>query len=132
VGPENIFLFGLKVHEIAELKASGAYRPADLYANDPALRRVLDAFSGDRFSPGFPGRFDWVRRNLVDHGDPYFHLADFAAYREAQVLAGREYREPGEWWRKAIRNVSRTGKFSSDRTIREYAEEIWDLRSVPA
>ncbi len=131
VGAENIFIFGLKVYEIAALKASGAYRPADLYANDPALRRVLDAFSGDRFSPGFPGRFDWVRRNLVDHGDPYFHLADFAAYREAQELAGRQYREPGEWWRKAILNVSRTGKFSSDRTIREYADEIWDLRSVP-
>src|SRR5204862_1572309 len=94
VGPENIFIFGLTVEEIADLKARGSYRPADLYASDPAIRRVLDALDGDRFSPGARGRFDWVRRNLVDGGDPYFHLADFAAYRAAQAQAGREYREP--------------------------------------
>ena len=132
VGAENIFIFGLRVEEIADLKASGAYRPTDLYAGDPAIRRVLDALAGDRFAPGAPGRFDWVRRSLVDGGDPYFHLADFAAYRAAQARAGREYGEPAGWWRKAILNVARTGKFSSDRTIREYADEIWGLRSVHA
>jgi starch phosphorylase len=130
VGAENIFIFGLTVSEIANLKTSGAYRPADLYASDPSLRRVLDAFAGDRFSPGESGRFDWVRRSLVDDGDPYFHLADFASYRAAQALAGQEYGEPLTWWKKVIRNVSRTGKFSSDRTIREYADEIWGLRSI--
>ena len=75
-------------------------------------------------------RFDWVRRSLVDGGDPYFHLADFPAYRAAQARAGREYGHPAGWWRKAILNVARTGKFSSDRTIREYANEIWNLRSA--
>jgi len=131
IGPENIFIFGLTVEEIAAQKASGSYHPADYYQRDPALRRVLDALRGDRFSPGFPGRFDWIRRSLVEGGDTYFHLADFAAYRAAQEQAGREYRDPTLWRRKTILNVARTGKLSSDRTIREYADDIWNLRSIP-
>jgi len=132
VGAENIFIFGLTVGEIAAIKASGAGRPAGDSLHDAGLRRVLDAFDGDRFSPGARGRFDWVRRSLVDRGDPYFHLADFAAYRAAQERSAGEYREPVGWWRKAILNVARSGKFSSDRTIREYADETWGLRSVHA
>jgi len=130
VGPENIFIFGLTVEEITALKANGSYRPADYYHHDAALHRVLDALDGDRFSPGSPGRFSWIRRSLVEGGDPYFHLADFAAYREAQTRASGVYCKPAEWWRKAILNVARSGKFSSDRTIREYANDTWGLRSV--
>jgi len=130
VGAENLFLFGLTGEEIGALRANGGYRPAEIYANDPVLRRVLDTFDGERFSPGDRGRFDWVRRSLVSDGDPYFVLADFAAYRAVQERAGRAYLEPAAWWRAAILNVARTGRFSSDRTIREYAEEIWGLQSI--
>jgi glycogen phosphorylase len=132
VGAENIFIFGLTVDEIAARKADGSFRPAAFYESDPALRRVLDALAADRFSPGAWGRFDWVKLALLEGGDPYFHLADFAAYRETQERAGREYLDPALWWTKAIHNVAHSGRFSSDRTIREYAGEIWGLRRVPA
>ncbi|HZF12133.1 MAG TPA: glycogen/starch/alpha-glucan phosphorylase [Thermoanaerobaculia bacterium] len=128
VGAENVFLFGLTVEEIAARRQQG-YRPAEVYAADPDLKRVLDTLAGDRFGEG--GTFAWVREKLVEGGDPYFLLADFASYREVHERAAREYLDPARWWRKAIWNVAHTGRFSSDRTIRQYAAEIWGLRSVP-
>jgi starch phosphorylase len=129
VGPENIFIFGLTVEEAFALKADG-YDPAGRCAGDRRLRRLLEAFDGVRFSPSRPGVFGWVRRALIDEGDRYLHLADFASYAEAQRRAESEYTNHGLWARKAILNVARMGRFSSDRTVAEYARDIWDVRPV--
>lgn len=130
VGSENIYIFGKTAPEIEALRAPGAWRPAEALAASPRLQRVLSALESGQFSPRDPGLFSWVRKLLVDDGDRYFLIADFDAYAEAQERAGREYADPSTWWPKAIRNVARMGPFSSDRTIRQYAKEIWGLEPV--
>jgi len=129
VGAENIFIFGLTVAEIAQLRRPGAYRPREYYERDPRVRRVVDAFTSDRFCPHEPGLFRWIADMLLGN-DEYFHLADFASYLDVQrqVAEGFSCREL--WLRRAILNVARMGKFSSDRTIREYATDIWGIHSV--
>jgi glycogen phosphorylase len=127
VGAENVFIFGLRADEITALQQSGSYRPAEIYERDPAVRRLLDAIDDGRFSGGDRSLFSWIRRTLVESGDRYFHLADFPSYCEAQAEASRLFREPEEWSRKAVLNVARMGRFSSDRSIREYASEIWGV-----
>ncbi len=127
VGEDNIFIFGLTSDQIAEMRLRGTYHPADYYS-DPATRRVLDALNSDRFCPGEPGLFRPIYESLLHHGDEYFHLADLPGYIKAQREAGREYQDQDVWARKAILNVARTGKFSSDRTIREYARDIWKIQ----
>jgi starch phosphorylase len=131
VGAANIYIFGLKVEEIATLRRSGAYRPRDYYEQHPEIRRVLDALNDNLFSPGEPGLFRWLFQKLLDQGDGYFHLADFLPYLEAQERAGKEYQSPALWTRKAVMNVARMGRFSSDRTIYEYARDIWGLETLP-
>ena len=126
VGDENIFIFGLTSDQIAEMRLRGTYRPWDYYS-DPATKRVLDALNSDRFCPTEPGLFRWIYESLLHGGDEYFHLADLPSYIKAQREAGQEYRNPSIWAQKAILNVARTGKFSSDRTIREYARDIWGI-----
>jgi starch phosphorylase len=126
VGAENIFIFGLTADAIDELRASGSYDPRQYYASDPALKRVLDALASDRFCPEEPGSLKWIPETLLSHDD-YFVLADFASYLAMQRRISREYLEPALWTRKAILNVARIGRFSSDRTVREYAREIWGL-----
>jgi starch phosphorylase len=128
VGPDNIFIFGNTVAEIDALRA-GQHHPREFYGKSPLLRRILDAFVGERLSPGTPGKFAWVFWMLVDQWDPYFHLADLEAYLAAQDAVAQLYKNRAAWSRKAILNVARMGKFSSDRTIREYAQDIW--RVVP-
>jgi glycogen phosphorylase len=129
VGAENFFLFGLTVEQVAALKQRG-YDPWEWYRNDRRLKQVLDAMSSGVFSPGEPALFRPIVDSLLNGGDPYLVLADFAAYCAAQEEVERAYRDPERWTRMAILNVARTGKFSSDRTIREYSEEIWGVRSV--
>ena len=131
VGAANIFIFGLKVEEIVALRRSGAYRPRDYYEQHPEIHRVLDALNSNLFCPGEPGLFQWLFQKLLDQGDEYFHLADFLPYLEAQGRAGKEYQSPAIWTRKAVLNVARMGKFSSDRTIYEYARDIWGLETSP-
>jgi starch phosphorylase len=126
VGADNIFIFGLTADAIEELRASGSYEPRQYYASDPALKRVLDALASDRFCPEEPGSLKWIPETLLSHDD-YFVLADFASYLAMQRRISREYLEPALWTRKAILNVARIGRFSSDRTVREYAREIWGL-----
>jgi starch phosphorylase len=128
VGAENFFLFGLTVEQVAALRRRG-YDPHEYYRNDPRLRAVLDALAGGMFSPGEPGLFRPVVDSLLG-GDPYLVLADFAAYCACQEEVERAYRDPERWTRMAILNVARSGKFSSDRTIREYAEQIWHIEPV--
>src|SRR5262245_23754511 len=129
VGPENIFIFGLTVEMAKSLKA--AYRPHEVYGRSEAARRVLDALKADRFCPRSPGRHDWVVQKLLADGEPYLHLADFDTYLEAHAAAGALFGDRAAWAAKAIRNVARVGKFSSDRSIREYAAEIWGIKSIP-
>jgi len=127
VGDDNIFIFGLTADQIQTMRSRGTYHPWDYYS-DPATKRVLDALNSDRFCPGEPGLFRWIFESLLNGGDEYFHLADFPSYLKAQRQAGTEYQNVPLWTRKAILNVARTGKFSSDRTIAEYAKDIWNIR----
>ena len=127
VGDDNIFIFGLTADQIQTMRSRGTYHPWDYYS-DPATKRVLDALNSDRFCPGEPGLFRWIFESLLNGGDEYFHLADFPSYLKAQRQAGTEYQDVPLWTRKAILNVARTGKFSSDRTIAEYARDIWGIR----
>jgi starch phosphorylase len=127
VGDENIFIFGLTVEEVEDLWANG-YNPYDLYWADPELKEVIDWLTSTAFAP--KGSFDMVRGSLLDGGDPYLCLADYRAYVETQGKVDEAYRDPSRWAKMAILNTARVGKFSSDRTIREYAEQIWGLSPV--
>ena len=126
VGAENIFIFGLTASAIAEMRELHSYDPRQYYENDPSLKRVLDALASDRFCPGDPGALKWIPETLLSRDD-YFVVADFASYVATQGRISREYLEPALWVRKAILNVARISRFSSDRTVREYASEIWGL-----
>jgi starch phosphorylase len=126
VGAENIFIFGLTAEEIEDLTLRGAYRPRDYYETDARLKRVLDELASDRFCPGEPGLFRWVRDVLVSRDD-YFLMADFGSYVDTQSAVSTEYQHPEVWTRKAILNLARIGAFSSDRAVTEYSREIWHL-----
>ena len=127
VGEDNIFIFGLRSEEIREMQQKGSYKPQERYDNDPVVREVMDALASDRFCPNEHGLFRWLFDELVHRGDRYFHIADFPAYIETQQLIDDEYLNEDVWWRKAILNVARIGRFSSDRTIMEYAHDIWHI-----
>jgi starch phosphorylase len=129
VGPENIFIFGATVEEVARMRAPNAYRPWEIAQANPGIQRVLDAFASGRFAPR-NGNHAWVRDRLLDPHEPYFHIGDFVSYIAAHEQAATVYANAASWTQKAILNVARVGKFSSDRTIREYAEDIWDIRPV--
>ncbi len=126
VGEENIYIFGLLTADVLRLRRQG-YRPRDFYERSERVRRVMDAIASGMFSPGEPGLFDWIGHSLLDNPDHYFHLADLDSYAEAQAAVTADFSQPELWGRKAILNVARIGKFSSDRTIREYARDIWNL-----
>jgi len=127
VGADNIFIFGLNTDEVAKLRASG-YWPADYYNANAELRQVLDMIAGGYFSPEEPGRFKPVVDRLLAGGDHYLLLADYASYVACQAKVEALYRDPEQWQRKAILNVANMGRFSSDRTIREYAEQVWQAQ----
>jgi starch phosphorylase len=127
VGKDNIYIFGLRADQIAEMKAKGTYNPRDRYDEDPHVREVLDALNSDRFCSNEHGLFCWIFDELVHRGDKYFHIADFPRFMETQRLIEQEYLNEEIWWRKAVLNVARIGKFSSDRTVQEYARDIWHI-----
>ncbi len=131
VGDENIFMFGLRTPEVGELRASG-YRPRELYEADPALKKVIDSIASGTFSPGQPERFLPIVHSLLDHGDHYMLLADFAHYLDTQKRVDALYADSDAWTAMAIRNVASMGRFSSDRTILEYANDIWGVHSLNA
>jgi starch phosphorylase len=130
VGPENIFIFGLKAAEVQSMRTSGSYRPRDWYERDARIRRIADAFPSRLFSPGEAGLFTWIFDTIVGNNDAHFHLADLPAYLEAQQRASDAFRDRERWARMSILNVARLGKFSSDRTIAEYARDVWNVASV--
>jgi starch phosphorylase len=127
VGPENIFIFGLTVAQVRALQAGGAYHPWEIYQQSRVVQRVLDAFRDGRFCPGTPGRHDWVYRKLLADGETYFHVADLESYVRAHGEASALYADRPGWATRAVLNVARVGHFSSDRTIREYARDIWQI-----
>jgi starch phosphorylase len=129
VGADNIFIFGLTVEEVIAATAKG-YRSRDYYQADEELRAVIDWLGSDYFTPGEVRAFGLVHDSLLAGGDPYLLLADYRSYCDAQARAAQVYRDPHEWARRAILNTARLGKFSSDRTIREYAKAIWQLSPV--
>ena len=125
IGNENMYIFGLRAEEIAERQAHG-FQPREIYDKDARVRRVIDTLSSDRFSNNEFGLFRWVYETLV-YRDRYFHLADLASYIETHERAQRDFSDTENWTRRAMLNVARMGKFSSDRTILEYATDIWGL-----
>lgn len=128
VGDDNIFIFGLTVEEVTALRAKG-YNPWDYYWKNQCLREVIDWIASDFFT-GTAGEFKPLRDSWMEHGDPYLCLADYESYIAAQEKADAAYRDRDRWIKMAVHNTARVGKFSSDRTINEYAEKVWKLGAL--
>ena len=126
VGDDHIFIFGLSAAEVAERRRAG-YRPIEIYERDRAIRAVLDAIGGGAFSPDEPSRYRGVVDSLLWGGDHYLLLADFQAYVAAQARVDALFGQPEAWARTAVLNVAGMGRFSSDRTIAEYASRVWHI-----
>jgi starch phosphorylase len=129
VGAENFFLFGLSAEEVYAIKARG-YRPMDFYESNQELRDVIELIRGGFFSRGDTDLFRPIVDGLLHH-DPYLLLADFKAYMECQDRVSAAFGDVERWTRMSILNTARSGKFSSDRTIREYCADIWEAKAVP-
>lgn len=130
VGKDNIYIFGLTTREVEEMRRSHTYYPWDYYRRSPMIKRVMDSLVTNRFSPNEPGIFQMIFDNLLEGGDYFFHLADLESYIALQQKVGEEFMDTQKWTTKAILNVARMGKFSSDRTIREYATDIWKIKPL--
>ncbi len=128
-GEENFFLFGLTAEQVAASR--GWYSPKWHYENEPETRAALDLIFSDHFSRNEPGVFAPLRHMLLTDGDFYMHLADLTSYVEAHERLARLYADPNAWAHKAILNVAGSGKFSSDRTISEYADGVWNVKPCP-
>jgi starch phosphorylase len=126
---ENIFLFGLTAQQVAESR--GWYDPRWHYEHESETREALDLIFGDHFSRDEPGIFTPIRDSLLDRGDYYMHLADLRSYADAQSRVGTTYADQHAWTEKAILNVAASGLFSSDRTIAEYAAQVWGVKPCP-
>lgn len=126
VGDENIFIFGLKVEEIDALRESGNNN-WEYYSANAELKQVIDQLRDGFFSPEEPNLFHPIVNALLEAGDYYMIMADFKDYCDTQAKVDALYAKPAEWYKMAIHNVARVGKFSSDRTIRDYADEIWGV-----
>jgi len=129
IGAENLFMFGSTQEQVQALRRQG-YRPGDYRDADPGVRRLIDALGSDLFSPGQHGVYDWVVQTLLDPRDEHVHLADLASYLEAQGKATSAYADQAGWARRSILNVARSGRFSSDRAVAEYARDIWHIQPV--
>ncbi len=126
VGKDNIFIFGLTTQQVAETRAAG-YNPWDYYHGNEELKQVLDMIDSGFFSVEQPDRYRQIFDNLLHKGDHYLLLADYASYVQTQDAVDALYKNQEAWTRMAILNVARVGKFSSDRTIAEYAKNVWKL-----
>ncbi|SCY29787.1 glycogen/starch/alpha-glucan phosphorylase [Desulfoluna spongiiphila] len=127
VGRENIFIFGHDVAGIRALREGRDYNPWDIYENDPSVKRILDAFSGNLFCPEDPGLFSWIFEHLLYGRDTYYHLADLSSYLLIQQEVDRCFLDTRKWAGHVVKNIANTGTFSSDRTILEYARDIWGV-----
>jgi starch phosphorylase len=129
VGHDNFFLFGLTAPEVQQRQAEG-YRPWEVYHGNEQLKSAVDLITSGLFSHGDTELFRPLTDNLI-HSDPFMVLADFQAYGECQRQVDRAYRAPHNWDRMSILNTARMGKFSSDRSIQDYAERIWQVEPMP-
>ncbi len=130
IGRDNIYIFGLTSDEVIDLKESGTYQTWHMYENSPRIKRVIDIMKSDLFCPGESEIFDPIVNSLLSGGDYFMLLADFEAYIETYDLLMTDYRNTESWQRKSLFNTARIGKFSSDRTIRDYARDIWALPGI--
>jgi len=130
IGAEHMFIFGLSVAEVKELQAKG-YNPYDYYYSNPELKSVLDWLDTDFFTPGQPGILSDIKRTLLEGGDEYMCLADYASYCAAHQKIDETYRDQSLWGEKVILNSGAMGKFNSDRSIEDYAATIWNLKKYP-
>ncbi len=128
VGEENIFIFGMTAEEVEQERKNPSRSPKDIYASNDEVRRTIDSIRNGFFNNGDKEEFRPLADSLMDPHDPYMHLKDFEDYLRCQEEVSRTYRDGKSWWRKSILNVARIGKFSTDRTIREYAEDIWGVK----
>lgn len=129
VGKENMEIFGLREEEISKIRQEGNYRPDQIYEENPALRKVMNQLIDGTLEPEDPDIFREIYHDLLER-DPYFILKDFEAYCRANEKIDELYQKPEIWWEKGIRNIAKAGYFSSDRTIKEYSEGVWDLKPV--
>ena len=130
VGTEHMFLFGLRADEVEA--SESWYDPRWHLDHQPMVRNAVDFLLGEEFAWKDPAVFDRLRSMLIDEGDCWRHLADFQGYIDAHQKAADRFRTPDQWWRSAVLNTARGGRFSSDRAIQEYADRIWRVKSVPA
>ena len=130
IGEDNMFVFGRSAEEIAALRRGG-YRPREFYDRDPELGRALDMIAGNAFAPESPGLFAPIVDKLLG-ADEFCVLADYRAYLDCQETVDRLYRDPDEWTRRAILNTAHMGKFSSDRSVADYARDIWGVTCAKA
>ena len=126
VGDDNIFIFGLTVDEVQALKVKG-YNPYDYYYANAELKAVIDWLDTDYFTPGKPGALSNIKHSLLDGGDPYLCLADYESYAKAHEDLDNAYRDQSNWAHVAILNAAHMGKFTPDRSIRDYVNNIWQL-----
>ena len=129
VGEDNIFIFGNTTEQVEALRKSG-YNPRKYYDDDPELHLVLTQIATGAFSPEEPNRYTSLFDSLVNLGDHYQLLADYRSYVDTQEKVDALYRHPDEWTRKTLLNIANMGYFSSDRTIEEYADEIWHIKPI--
>lgn len=127
VGAENLYIFGLTSKQVSEKRMKGSYNPRKYVETYPEIRRIVDALSGNLFCAGEQNIYQPIVDALTHGGDPYFHFADFYAYVAAQEAAEADFQNVTSWNRRAVLNVARMGKFSSDRTIQQYARDIWKI-----
>jgi starch phosphorylase len=130
-GEANIYIFGLRAEQIEQMQRNGLYRSREHYERDPRIKRVLDCFLNDRFSPSEPGLFRWIFDELINRGDRFFHVADLPQYIDVNARIDADFPDTVKWRRMSILNTARSHKFSSDRTIKEYSAGIWDLHAYP-
>jgi glycogen phosphorylase len=130
VGADQLFIFGLRVDEVQRQLAEGSYRPSWMYERDARIRRVVDTLTSGLLAPDAPGVFEPLRQSLLADNERYFHLADLIPYANAHQQAAELWTQRRAWARKALLTIARMGRFSSDRTVAEYADEIWGITPV--
>ena len=135
VGEENIYIFGLKAAEIEKMVASGKYNPKDIYNKNPEIKQVVDMLKNGDLACGDQGLFKPLYDSLINGvdgnmADQYFVLADLMSYTETNLKLNSDYKNKIGWQKKSLKNIANMGYFSSDRTIRAYMEEIWNIKPV--
>ena len=128
VGDDNMFLFGMRTEDVAKLRPT--YISKEYYKNDPEIRQALDMIRQNVFSLLEPGLFEPILRSLLDYNDHYMLLADLKSYCEAQDRVDAAYRDKKRWNGMSLVNIARSGRFSSDRAVLEYARDIWHVSPV--